>query len=110
MSKTKQEQPKNQHGECSICVERINKSTHKRVECSSCDNICCRKCVQTYLLGTSEMPHCMHCKTEWTNEYLSTLTTKQFHNSEYRKYRAGLALDREKGLLAITQPIVEKNF
>ena len=94
--------------DCIICYEKFNKSNHKDISCSTCDKKTCRTCVQTYLKTITSVPHCIHCKTEWTFEYLSDITPKSFHNLEYRKHRTEIALDREKGLLIETQPIAER--
>ena len=93
--------------ECLICYEKFNKSSRKETACFSCDKKFCRKCIQMYLTSIKEIPRCPECNTEWTLEYISTITPKSYHNIEYRKHRTSIALDREKGLLVETQPQVE---
>ena len=93
--------------ECLICYEQFNKSSRKETSCFSCDKKFCRKCIQMYLTSIKEIPTCPECNTEWTLEYISTITPKSYHNLEYRKHRTSIVLDREKGLLVETQPQVE---
>jgi hypothetical protein len=93
--------------ECLICYEKFNKSSRKEISCFSCDKKFCRKCIQMYLTSIKEIPTCPECNTEWTLEYISTITPKSYHNLEYRKHRTSIVLDREKGLLVETQPQVE---
>ena len=93
--------------ECLICYEQFNKSSRKETSCFSCDKKFCRKCIQMYLTSIKEIPTCPECNTEWTLEYISTVTPKSYHNLEYRKHRTSIVLDREKGLLVETQPQVE---
>ena len=93
--------------ECLICYEKFNKNSRKETSCFSCDKKFCRKCIQMYLTSIKEIPTCPDCNTEWTLEYISTITPKSYHNLEYRKHRTSIVLDREKGLLVETQPQVE---
>jgi len=94
--------------DCSICYEKFNKSSRKEISCLSCDTKICRTCIQTYLTTIRDnIPKCPDCNIEWTLEYISNITPKSYHNSDYRKHRTSIALDREKGLLIQTQPQAE---
>ena len=97
--------------ECSICCEKINKSTHKLVTCTFCpvaDTFQpCLTCVKRYLLETTQNAHCMNCKHEWTRVYLYTYLPKVFLNGEYKARRQEISLEKEKSMMPATQPYVE---
>lgn len=93
---------------CGVCCEKINKSTHKKVECPFCDLLSCRSCSQRYILSSFEDPHCMGCKSLWNREFVDSFCTKVFRNKEYKKHRENVLFDREKKLMPQTQPEVER--
>ena len=49
---------------CNICCEKFNKSLNAKVICpfANCNFEACKTCTRTYLLGTTNDPHCMNCK------------------------------------------------
>lgn len=93
---------------CSICVEPLNRSTRKPVECLYCNHQSCRKCVETYLLGSSLDPHCMNCSKFWSFNFMESQFTKVFLNGDLRNHRQIVLLDREKSMLPATQEHVIK--
>lgn len=92
--------------ECSICCDTFNRSVHQKVTCSFCDHLCCRKCVQTYLLNTSNDPHCMQCKNVWNREFVDRSCSKSFRHTELKTHRENILFEREKCLLPETQIFV----
>ena len=68
---------KTQTETCSVCWNDYNKSTRKKISCNFCDLECCRECIRTYLLQTTETPHCMECKNKWELDF----TKKQFYRA-----------------------------
>lgn len=87
---------------CNVCT---NKRT--LIRCFKCDYGACKKCIQTYLVSIpNSMPKCMACNVQWTLEFIAEHTDKQFHNRDYRDYRAKLLMERERSLLPETQPYV----
>lgn len=96
--------------ECSVCIEPYNKSNRKKVACPSCDYEICRGCVETYLLGTHEDPHCMNCRHVWEREFLDSVFTKKFVNTTLKQHRENILLEREKCLMPATQPSVERTL
>jgi hypothetical protein len=92
--------------DCSICCETFNRLVHQKVTCSFCDHSCCKKCVQTYLLNTSNDPHCMQCKNAWNREFVDQSCSKTFRNKELRAHRENILLEREKCLMPETQVFV----
>ena len=97
--------------ECSICCEKINKSTHKLVTCTFCPIADgfepCLTCVKRYLLETTQNAHCMNCKHEWSRVDLYTRMPKVFLNGEYKARRQEISLEKEKSMMPATQPYVE---
>ena len=93
---------------CDVCCEKINKINHKKVECPYCDLTSCRACSQKYILSSFEDPHCMGCKTLWNREFIDTFCTKYFRNTELRRHRETVLLEREKARMPETQPEVER--
>lgn len=93
---------------CDVCCETWNKTNHKKVSCSFCDLVCCRTCVQKYLLSVREDPHCMGCKTRWDREFIDSWCTQKFRNTDLRLHRESLLFERERALFPDTQPHVER--
>jgi len=94
--------------DCGICCETFNRSVHQKVICSFCDHSCCKKCVQTYLLNTSNDPHCMQCKNVWNREFIDRSCSKTFRNKELKTHRENILLEREKCLLPESQVFVAR--
>jgi len=97
-----------EQNECSICIEPMNKSTRKRVECGSCDYSACRECYKQYLLNTNDNPHCMSCKGEWNQVAMIEKFDKSFVNTGYKQHRENVLVDRERSKMVATQPYVEQ--
>ena len=57
---------------CNICCEKFNKTINAKVICENveCRFETCKTCVRTYLLNTTNDPHCMNCKTMWSPKFL----------------------------------------
>lgn len=92
--------------DCLVCYEKLNLQNHKKVNCSFCDFISCRTCVQTYLLSISIDPHCMNCKNLWNREVIDQACTKLFRNTKLKNHRENILFEREKCLMPDTQPFV----
>ena len=76
--------------ECPICVN----SSESIITCFACSNIACSKCVETYLLSIGEIPNCMHCKKEWSLNFVYS-NMKTFAKKEYLKHRANIRFQNE---------------
>lgn len=94
--------------DCSICYEACNNSTHKKIECTSCNSIFCKKCVETYILTTFTEPDCMNCHKIWDTEFVRNIMTKAFCDSKLKKHREDILYDKEKSLLPGTQVYIER--
>ena len=82
---------------CGVCCEKYNKSTHNRVVCeySGCGYESCKVCVRKYLLGTTNDPHCMNCKNQWTSKFMVESLNRSYIDSDYKKHRKNLLVERE---------------
>ena len=94
--------------DCNVCCETFNRRDRKKVECPFCDFVTCRKCVQTYLVDTTNDPHCMSCKNAWNREFVDNSCTKVWRNKELKSHRETILLEREKCLLPETQILVTR--
>jgi hypothetical protein len=92
---------------CAVCCEDFNKVTRREVACQYCAFSACRKCVTTYILGTTEDVHCLSCKKAWSREFMVDNLSKAFVFDELKRHRENILIEREKALLPATQPIVE---
>ncbi len=94
--------------ECTICAEKYNKSTRKRVGCEYCEFEACQTCVRTYLLDKPE-PKCMNntCDRIWTRKFLVANLPIAFINKEYRPHLANVQFELEKSRLPNSQITLE---
>lgn len=95
---------------CSVCYENFNKINHLKVTCPFCDLDACKTCVQTYLLSTSQDPHCMGCKHEFNREFIDSFCTRIFRNKEFKIHRENVLFEREQARLPETQPYVSREL
>ena len=96
---------------CDICTEKFNLSTRAKVTCPYCSHLGCRDCYKKWLLNESK-PHCMNnaCNVEWTQANFVTLFPYAFISKDYKKHRENVLYDKERALLPVTQPIVERRI
>ena len=71
---------------CSICCESFNKSLNSKIVCPipNCHFEACKTCVRTYLLSTTNDPHCMNCKNQWDHKFLVESLNKSYIENDYR--------------------------
>lgn len=93
---------------CDICAEPFTSKLRKVITCPSCNQTVCSQCVQRYLLGIVDDPHCMHCKHGWPRSLLYKLLTKSFVDNDYAEQRAKLLWQREQSYLPEAQVRVER--
>lgn len=91
---------------CQICDEKLNKRSHKPIECESCSEICCSECFGRYTLGTLN-PICMFCKASVTDDFIEKVSTQKFFK-QFKEHKSDIIFSGEKSLLPSTQPTVEK--
>ena len=100
----------NSNNSCGVCCEKFNKSTHSKVTCefAGCAYESCKVCVRKYLLGTTNDPHCMNCKNQWTNKFLVENLNRSYIDSDYKKHRKNLLVEREISRTAELMYLVER--
>uniref|UniRef100_A0A6C0AXF3 RING-type domain-containing protein n=1 Tax=viral metagenome TaxID=1070528 RepID=A0A6C0AXF3_9ZZZZ len=99
-----------QQKECNICCEKYNLTLHKEITCeyTDCKFTCCKTCIRTYLMGTTEDPHCMKCKKPWNDKFLVTNLNRAFCDKEYKSHRKKMLVDKEISKLPETMEAAEK--
>lgn len=94
---------------CMVCIEPYTNQPHrKQAKCPYCDVDACVKCTQTYLLSTTEDPHCLGCRKGWSREVLDGILLTTWINGEYKLHRENILLDRERSRLPAAQIILER--
>ena len=88
---------------CSICCDNYNLKNRIKKTCTYCEFEVCNKCVQTYMLGSINDPHCMSCRKAWDQELFDKMVNKSFRLNEYKKHRETILYDIEKSLMPQTQ-------
>ena len=83
--------------QCGVCCEKYNKSSNAKVVCefNGCGFEACKTCIRTYLLGTTNDPHCMNCKNQWPIKFIVENLNKSFVDNDYKKHRKNLLVERE---------------
>ena len=94
-------------GECEICWNTFNKSTHQKIQCGKCQMNFCKQCVRKYLTETTSKAHCMNCKVAWDRNFTQESLNKSFFNKQYKQHRKNLLFDGEKARFIETMPHVE---
>lgn len=94
---------------CIVCFEDFAKYM-KPVPCPSCPNSSppsvCKTCTEEYLLSSPQDAHCMQCKHAWGYQFMHETFSSTFITKTYRQNRQEKSLEREKGLLQQTLPLV----
>jgi hypothetical protein len=91
--------------ECNICYDVI--VINNVISCPYCQEECCLTCFKNYILSIdSEVPDCFSCKKELSLDFISSVTSNNFHNKIYRDKRANFLFSKEKSLLPATQEIL----
>lgn len=95
---------------CTICFEDWTKTNRLKVTCPFCDFESCKTCTQTYILSSSQEPHCMSCKHELNRAFIDTFCTKRFRNKEFREHWETILFDREQARMPETQAFVTREL
>lgn len=94
---------------CTVCFENFSKYM-KPIPCPACPRdkppSVCRTCTEQYLLESPQDAHCMQCKHAWGYQFMHDAFSSAFVTKTYRQNRQEKALEREKGLLPQTLPLV----
>jgi ribosomal protein S27AE len=95
---------------CNICVEPLNKSKRSEVKCDLCEFSACKLCWKQFLLESTRDAACMSCKKEWTRAVLVGKLGQSFVNTEYKRHRENVLMDREHGRLLEAMPYAEREI
>ena len=89
---------------CNICCEPYNKSTRKKISCplNHCKYTACKKCIRSYLISTTQDPHCMKCRGAWDQQFMVLQLNRSFITNEYARHRRKLLLEKEMSLVPAT--------
>ena len=93
---------------CPVCIEPMNKSNRKSIDCVFCEYVACKDCYKRYLLDKKSSAHCMSCSKEWDLKIMIQKFDKSFLDKDYKKHREDVLIEKEKGLMVTTQPVVER--
>lgn len=93
---------------CNVCIEKLNRSKHKRIVCLKCNFESCKECYQTFILNSEHFASCMNCKIEWDHSFLQQNFTKKFLNNDYKKHQQNILFKHENTLLSETQSLIER--
>ena len=91
---------------CLICANTYNEKTRKRIKCSNCGKVCCKICIETYILDSKSDVHCMFCKHVWDYKFIYETMTKSFIK-KMRILKSKQLMEQEKILLPETQKYIE---
>jgi len=86
---------------CFICCEEFNSSKREKIKCinQECQFLMCKNCCRTYLLDSSNNPHCMNCKIQWSDDFIINQLNRNFWNKDLKNHQKKLLLDIEKSRL-----------
>lgn len=100
--------------ECSICIEKFNKSTRKKVSCTNCECICCRECHQTYLFSR-DVIDCMFCNAvqsfeQIKNSHFDTFikSTGSWKGKGFREHQEEVFFKNEMSMFPETLALIEQ--
>jgi hypothetical protein len=93
---------------CNVCVEDLNRSNRRDVICGFCQYSACRECYKHYILSVISDAHCMNCKKEWDYQTMISIFDRKFVDTVYKEHKENILVEKEKGLMVQTQPIVER--
>lgn len=92
--------------ECSVCCGKTPPS--QDATCPSCGFAACRTCVRRFVTERRDDACCMNCGVVFTRSTLTSLLGNTWMNSDYKRHRETVLMERERGLLAATQPHVDR--
>ena len=95
---------------CCVCVSPFNKSSRMPIKCiqKTCDFISCNECIRTYLINSSESPHCMNCKNAWPHDFVVKLS-KSWVEKTYKKHRTDDLVASEISKLSTSMEAAERH-
>lgn len=92
--------------ECSVCVEKFNKTTRACVRCQFCSFEVCRGCYQKYCLDQKNTV-CMNCKRVHTLSFFYNHVTAVFVKTEWNRAMKEKMFELERAKFPETQMYIE---
>ena len=89
--------------DCPVCLDKFTTSVRKPVQCPYCNESCCVKCIQRYLLESAKDPCCLHCSKSWNRSFLQENLSKAFIDHDYAKRRAEILWSKEESFIPAAQ-------
>lgn len=90
---------------CNVCTERYNRTSRRKVVCSSCEYECCALCLEKYLEVSRNQPQCMQCHRPWNHQYVN----ETFGASVVKRIndaKKEMLFEEQKGLFPHTQEYI----
>ena len=90
--------------ECSICIETKDKD--KMFTCNGCKYSSCIECYKIYLLGSTQDPHCIKCRSIIPYDIFLNKFKEKWIFAKYKEHRYDVLWDREKSLIPQTVHLI----
>ena len=92
---------------CAICVEEVNERNFYKCKNGECNLDACLTCIKTYLLSSSNEPHCMNCKNIISVEDFVDMFPKSWRLGAYKEHTKTILWAKEQSNMNITQSNIE---
>ena len=87
---------------CDICCNKV--SPKQLITCIHCSSKACKKCLKIYILNkNNEIPTCMYCRKEWSDDFLYENFGRSFMNTSLKQIQKKIILKNEKRYIDNTQ-------
>lgn len=94
--------------ECSVCIEKFNKTTRRLIKCKGCDFEICLTCTKTIFKNSEKSsPCCTSCTKPFDDDFIAENFPKSYVNGELRKIQENVLFEEMKQLLPATQPLAK---
>lgn len=95
--------------ECGVCTDRFTKTGKKKaVTCLFCNYMCCRDCVQAYIISHMKDPCCLNCSKKWDNDFIMSIFPKSVYEKDLKNHRKIMLYEREKSLIPNTIALAKR--
>ncbi len=92
--------------ECPICINECKRE--EIFKCFSCNQEYCIECSKTYLLGSTQDPHCLHCRSVIPYDIFVEKFDMKWRLGDYKKQKEKILWDKEQSLLPATVGMLER--
>lgn len=62
---------------CDICALHYTSKNRKKMDCENCLKSYCAECAKKYVLLSTNAPHCLHCRKEYSDTILKEIFTQR---------------------------------